>query len=58
MTSKTVGKVKLTTDASGKVKLARVHSFDASKKRRVAKSKKQRVVAPAKAGMKAKTEKA
>lgn len=48
MTTKTVGKVKL-TEKDGKVKLTRVRRFDASKARRVAKSKTKRVVAPAKA---------
>lgn len=35
--------VKLKTDATGKTKIERVHAFDASKKRRIAKSKKVRV---------------
>lgn len=43
MATKSIGKVKLTTDKDGKVKLERVHSFDASKKRRIIKSKKVRV---------------
>ncbi len=43
MTTKSIGKVKLTIDKSGKTKLARVHAFDASKKRRIAKSKKVKV---------------
>jgi hypothetical protein len=39
--------VKLTTDkATGKTKLSRVHAYDASKKRRIAKSKKVRVKRP------------
>jgi hypothetical protein len=46
MPSKTIGKVKLKTDATGKVKLERVHSYDASKKIRIAKSKKVRVKRP------------
>lgn len=49
MTTKTVGKVKLKTDAKGKTTLARVHSYNASKARKVAKSKTKRVVAPARA---------
>lgn len=49
MTTKTVGKVKLKTDAKGKTTLARVHSYDASKTRRIAKSKKRSVVSKAKA---------
>ena len=43
MSTKTIGKVKLTTDATGKTKLTRVHAYDASKQRRIAKSKKVRV---------------
>lgn len=43
MPTKSIGKVKLKTDASGKVKLSRVHAYDASKKRRIAKSKKVKV---------------
>lgn len=43
MATKSIGKVKLKRDATGKVKLERVHSFDASKKRRIIKSKKIRV---------------
>lgn len=49
MTTKTVGKVKLKTDAKGKTTIARVHSYDASKTRKIAKSKKRTVVKPAKA---------
>lgn len=49
MTSKTVGKVKLATDAKGKTKLTRVHTYDASAKRKIAKAKTKRVVAPARA---------
>ena len=37
------------TEKDGKVKLTRVRKFDASKARRIAKSKTKRVVAPAKA---------
>ena len=48
MTTKTVGKVKL-TEKEGKVKLTRVRSFDASKRRKIAKSKTKRVASPAKA---------
>lgn len=48
MTTKTVGKVKL-TEKDGKVKLTRVRKFDASKARRIAKSKARNVVTPAKA---------
>lgn len=44
MTSKTVGKVKLKTDAKGKTKLTRVHTYDASKARKIAKAKTKRVV--------------
>lgn len=44
MTSKTVGKVKLATDAKGKTKLTRVHTYDASAKRKIAKAKSKRVV--------------
>lgn len=43
MPTKSIGKVKLKTDKTGKVKLERVHAYDASKKRRIAKSKKVRV---------------
>jgi hypothetical protein len=43
MSTKSIGKVKLTTDATGKTKLSRVHAYDASKKRRIAKSKKVRI---------------
>jgi hypothetical protein len=43
LSTKSIGKVKLKTDATGKVKLERVHAYDASKKRRIAKSKKVRV---------------
>lgn len=43
MATKTIGKVKFKTDANGRVKLERVHAFDASKKRRIIKSKKIRV---------------
>lgn len=43
MATKSIGKVKLKTGKDGKVKLERVHSFDASKKRRIIKSKKVRV---------------
>ncbi len=43
MATKTIGKVKLKTDAAGKVKIERVHAYDASKKRRIIKSKKVRV---------------
>ena len=44
MPTKSLGKtVKLKTDATGKTKLERVHAYDASKKRRIAKSKKVRV---------------
>lgn len=49
MTTKTVGKVKLKTDAKGKTKLERVHTYDASKARKIAKAKTKRVVAPARA---------
>ena len=42
--------VKIDTDKkTGKTKVSRVHSYDASKTRRVAKSKKRSVVKPAKA---------
>ncbi len=43
MATKSIGKVKLKRDANGRVKLERVHSFDASKKRRIIKSKKVKV---------------
>jgi hypothetical protein len=43
MPTKSIGRVKLTKDATGKTKLSRVHAYDASKKRRIAKSKKVRV---------------
>ncbi len=43
MSTKSIGRVKLKRDATGKVKLERVHAYDASKKRRIAKSKKVRV---------------
>lgn len=44
MPTKSLGKsVKLKTDKTGKTKIERVHSYDASKKRRIAKSKKVRV---------------
>lgn len=50
MTSKTIGKVKTKTDAkTGKTTLERVHTYDASKARKIAKSKTKRVVAPARA---------
>lgn len=48
MATKTVGKMKVETK-DGKVKLTRVRKFDASKARRIAKSKSKRVVTPAKA---------
>ncbi len=48
MTTKTVGKVKL-VEKEGKVKLTRVRKYDASKSRRIAKSKAKRIVTPAKA---------
>jgi len=41
--------VKLKTDAKGKTKVARVHTYDASKSRKIAKSKTKRVVTPARA---------
>ena len=42
--------VKLKTDkTTGKAKLERVHAFDASKARKVIKSKKQTIVSPARA---------
>lgn len=44
MTTKSIGKAKLAKDpVTGKIKLTRVHSFDASKKIRIAKSKKVKV---------------
>lgn len=43
MATKSIGKVKLKTGKDGKIKLERVHSFDASKKRRIIKSRKVRV---------------
>ncbi|MEY4641105.1 MAG: hypothetical protein RLZZ227_1099 [Pseudomonadota bacterium] len=47
MPTKSLGKsVKLKTDASGKTKIERVHAYDASKKIRIAKSKKVRVKRP------------
>ena len=49
MATKSVGKVKLKTDAKGKTRLTRVHTYDASKSRKIAKSKTKRVVAPARA---------
>ena len=50
MTSKTVGKMKSKTDPkTGKTKLTRVHTYDASKTRKIAKSKTKRVVSPARA---------
>jgi len=50
VTSKTIGKVKTKTDAkTGKTTLERVHTYDASKARKIAKSKTKRVVAPARA---------
>lgn len=48
MTTKTIGKVKI-EEKDGKTTLKRVHSYDASKRRKIAKSKSKRVVAPAKA---------
>jgi hypothetical protein len=36
-------------DKTGKTKLARVHTYDASKTRKIAKSKAKRVVSPARA---------
>ena len=44
--SRQLGKMEITTDATGKVALSRVHAYDASKKRRIAKSKKVRVKRP------------
>lgn len=50
MTTKSIGKVKITTDKkSGKTKLSRVHSYDASKRRKIAKGKSKRVASRAKA---------
>ena len=50
MTSKTIGKVKTVVDLkTGKTTLARVHTYDASKARKIAKSKTKRVVTPARA---------
>lgn len=51
MATKSLGKsVKLTTDKkTGKTKLSRVHSYDASKARKIAKGKTKRAVSPAKA---------
>jgi len=44
MPSKSIGKMKLTTDKeTGRTKLTRVHAYDASKQRRIAKSKTVRV---------------
>ena len=48
MATKTVGKMKV-TEKDGKVKLTRVRKFDASKARRIAKSKTKRVTSPARA---------
>jgi hypothetical protein len=48
--TKTVGKVSLKTDpATGRTKLKRVHTYDASQARRVVKSKTKRVVPRTKA---------
>lgn len=45
-----VGKMKTKTDPkTGKTKLTRVHTYDASKTRKIAKSKAKRVVSPARA---------
>lgn len=45
-----VGKMKTKTDPkTGKTKLTRVHTYDASKTRKIAKSKTKRVVSPARA---------
>ena len=41
--------VKLKTDKAGKTTLARVHTYDASKARKIVKSKQKRVVAPTRA---------
>lgn len=50
MTSKTVGKMKSKTDPkTGRTKLTRVHTYDASAKRKIAKSKARKVVSPARA---------
>ena len=50
MTSKTIGKVKLKTDkTTGRTKVARVHTYDASAKRKIVKSKARKVVTPARA---------
>lgn len=44
MSSKSIGKAKLVKDPlTGKVTLQRVYAFDASKKRRITKSKKVKV---------------
>ncbi len=43
MATRTSGNGRLSTDKTGKVKLSRVHAYDASKKRRIAKSKKVKV---------------
>ena len=50
MSTKTIGKVKLKTDkATGKTKLERVHTYDASKTRKIRKSKTQKATTPARA---------
>lgn len=50
MTTKPVKGIKIEKDAKGKpVGVKRVHVYDASKRRKIAKSKAKRVVSPAKA---------
>lgn len=50
MPTKTIGKGKTKTDPkTGKTKLERVHTYDASKSRKIAKSKTRKVVTPARA---------
>lgn len=45
-----VGKMKTKTDPkTGKTKLTRVHTYDASAKRKIAKSKSRKFVSPARA---------
>lgn len=48
MATKTVGRMKV-VEKDGKVKLTHVRKFDASKTRRIAKSKTKRATSPAKA---------
>lgn len=52
MTSKTVGKMKSKTDPkTGRTKLTRVHTYDASKSRKIKKSKQEKPAPRGKAAL-------